>query len=217
MASRPSIRYVRVCLWAFRLPARPGAGDDSATFAPVDPTEVAGLAVAMALPVDLVIARQNRSRCYAGRVGDDIASYGWVSEAETALGEIEAIIRPGDGEAYIWDCRTLPAFRGRGLYRDLLTQLVTDLSRDRLHRAWIATLQRNRAGCRGVMRAGFHPVLRIRHLRLGPMRWWWVKPDRAASDEDVQAARRAVRLGQSLERPAATRPSATPPAPVGNR
>ena len=199
------------------LPAAPAVTAPSIRCRPVETNEAGPLAPALGLPLDAVTARQTWSRCYAGQVGDEVVTSGWVSEVDTGVGEIAATIRPGEGEAYIWDCRTAARFRRRGFYRDLLTQIVADLGRRGLRRVWIATLERRSGGYRGVERAGFHPVLRIRYVQLGPLRWWRVRAERSEQEDEIQAARRALRLGQLPERLDATRPSAAPPAIVRNR
>lgn len=211
-----AFRYTRVCLWAMSLPAGPRP-DVGIACRPVDSTDAGALARAMAMPQDAVLARQTWSRCYAGQVGDEVLTSGWVSEVDTWVGEIAASIRPGEGEAYIWDCRTAPPFRRRGFYGDLLTQILADLGRRGLGRVWIATLERPSGGSRGVQRAGFHPVLRIRHVQLGPLRWWWARAEKTGHEDEIQAARRALRLGRVPEPVGATRPSAAPPATVPNR
>ncbi len=211
-----AFRYTRVCLWGVTLPA----GSSSAVGIPcrwVNSSDARALAAAMAMPQTVVVDRQTWSRCFAGWVGKDIATFGWVSEVETWVGEIAATIRPGEGEAYIWDCRTAPPFRRRGFYRDLLTQIIADLGQSGRHRAWIATLERTSGGSRGVHRAGFRPVLRIRHVQLGPLRWWWARAQKTGQKDEIQAARQALRLGRVPERVGATRPSAAPPATVPNR
>lgn len=210
-------RSVRVCLWGIRLPAASTSAVGDARCARVDATRADDLAALMGVPLEEVTARLVWSRCYAGWAGDHLASVGWVSEVDTWVGEVDSTIRPGPGEAYIWDCRTAPPFRGHGLYRDLLAQIILDLGRAGFHRAWIATLDLDGPGYRGVQRAAFRPVLRIRHIRLSSWRWWWVRRDGAAGRDDVRAARRALRQGRRPDRPVATRPSAAPPAPVVNR
>ncbi len=207
--------YTRVCLWSITLPAGPSSVP-GIRYGPVDSSDAGALATAMAMPQDAVLARQTWSRCYGGRVGNDIATYGWVSEVDTWVGELAATIRPGEEEAYIWDCGTAPPFRRRGFYRDLLTQIMADLGRRGLRRVWIATLERTSGGYRGVKRAGFHPVLRIRYVQLGPLWWWWERAERTGQKDEIQAARRALRLGQLPERVDATRPSAALPGAVRN-
>lgn len=206
-------RNDRVWLWSIRLPAESADTSWSIQCRPLPAPEVEAL-TALGLPPDELAERLGWSQCYAGRVGAEIATFGWVSAEDTWVGEVAATIRPGDGDIYIWDCRTAPGFRGRGFYRDLLAQVLADLSQAGLRRAWIATLDRGSAGYRGVARAGFHRVARIRYVSLGPIQRWWMRPDRDADADEIQNARRALRLGHRPERVAATRPRAAPPAPV---
>jgi len=210
-------RSVRVCLWGIGLPAPSISSGGDARCAPVDATRADDLAALMGVPPEEVTARLAWSRCYAGWAGDRLVTVGWVSEVDTWVGEVASTIRPGPGEAYIWDCRTAPPFRGRGFYRDLLAQIIHDLGRGGFRRAWIASLDQDGPGFRGVKRAGFRPVLRIRHIRLSSLRWWWVRRDGAAGGDDIRAARRALRQGRRPDRSVATRLPAAPPAPVANR
>lgn len=206
-------RNDRVWLWSIRLPAESGDTTWSIQCQPLPAPEVEAL-TALGLHADDLAERLGWSQCYAGRVGAEIATFGWVSAEDTWVGEVAATIRPDDSDIYIWDCRTAPAFRGRGFYRDLLAQVLADLSQAGLRRAWIATLDQDSPGYRGVARAGFHPVASIRYLNIGPMRRWWLRPHPDADSDEMQAARRALRLGQRPQRIASTRPRAAPAAPV---
>jgi ribosomal protein S18 acetylase RimI-like enzyme len=217
MGRRFGFRNVRLCLWGVDLPAAWALTAPTIRCRPLETSEAGPLAPAFGLPLDAVTARQTWSQCYAGRVGAEVVTSGWVSEVDTWVGEIAATIRPGEGEAYIWDCQTAAPFRRRGFYRDLLTQIVTDLGRRGLRRVWIATLESTSGGYRGVKRAGFHPVLRIRYVRIGPARWWRVRAERTGHKDEIQAARRALRPGRLPERVDATRPSAAPPAALPKR
>ena len=156
------------------------------------------LAAAMGFGVDEVVERLAWSRCYLGRLEGTIATYGWVSEVDTGLGEIHSTFRPPAGEAYIWHCATHPAFQGRGLYTALLRHVTRDLKAAGTRAAWIATMEENQPGGRGVQRAGFHPVLRIGSLRAGRWTTWRIRPLTANRDE-VDGARRALRLGQPVK------------------
>src|SRR5438093_4559429 len=51
-------------------------------------------------------------RCYVGKVDSTIATYGWVTFDEEHIGELGLSIRMQDHEVYIWDCATLPPYRG---------------------------------------------------------------------------------------------------------
>ena len=59
-------------------------------------------------------------RCYIGNVEGVLATYGWVTFDQELIGELGLHIRLSPGEAYIWDCATLPEYRGLRLYPSLL-------------------------------------------------------------------------------------------------
>src|SRR3989304_5586640 len=62
------------------------------------------------------------------------------------------------GEAYIWDCVTLPAFRQNYLYSALLVFILGELRSGKLCRVWIGADLEDVASQRGIARAGFKPV-----------------------------------------------------------
>lgn len=189
------MQYRRVLLWRIVIDRLPDAPLRIERFGAAGPADAAELAAAMGLSANEVAERLTWSRCYVGRVDGTIATYGWVSEVDTQLGEIHSTLRPPEGEAYVWHCATQPPFRGRGLYTGLLRYVTRDLMGVGMKAAWIATLADNEPGCRGVERAGFHPVLQIRYLRAGRWSTWRVRSLTAIRDE-VKAARQALRFGQ---------------------
>ncbi len=192
MSRRPLLQRVRICLWAID-PTQGAGRSPSDPFVQVDPSQVDSLAAVMGMPARIVVDRLRGSRCYAGRLDGRIVTYGWVSEGATRIGEIEAVIQPGPGEAYIWDCAALPAYRGRGLYRGLLRAMLADLAARTVQRVWIATLDDGGPGARGAAGASFHPVLRLRYLRVGRRVRRRVRIEKGAAIEEIEAAGRTLR------------------------
>ena len=85
---------------------------------------------------DLVAARLARGcRCFAVWMDGQVAGYGWLSTGPEWIGELGLEIRPPVGEAYIWNCVTLPAHRLRG--KDLRLLL---LQRDAEHLGGLVAL-----------------------------------------------------------------------------
>src|SRR5262245_53841176 len=125
MASRRYWVFERGALWTIDLrdPApAPVLPHIAATFGEVRQDTSDLLAPAMGL-VDsgLVLQRfASGRRCFAAWVAGAIASYGWVSRGTECIGELERPIRMREGEAYIWDCATLPLHRRKRLYSTLL-------------------------------------------------------------------------------------------------
>ena len=130
-------------------------------------------------------------RCYAAWVEGELAAYGWVSFEDELIGELSLRLRLLAGEAYIWDCFTVPAFRQRRLYSALLVYIVADLRAEQVNRIWIGTNTENLASQRGIARAGFRRVADIGVARVLALRMVWVKGLPGVPEILVAEARRA--------------------------
>lgn len=96
--------------------------------------------------------------CYGGKIENAIATYGWVTFDQETIGELGMNIHLVPGDAYIWDCATLSAYRGQRLYTALLAYIVRTLQTIGLRRAWIGADADNLPSQAGMIRAGFLPV-----------------------------------------------------------
>ena len=101
---------------------------------------------------------QSGRECYAALVDGELAAYGWVSLEAEDIGELNLRVRLLAGEAYIWDCATLPAYREKHLYSALLAYILGELRSRGLCRVWIGADLDNVASQRGMARAGFHHI-----------------------------------------------------------
>ncbi len=101
----------------------------------------------------------SRRRCYAAMVGDDLAAYGWVTFDKERIGEMGVCFHLVPGEAYIWDCVTVPSYRRCGLYTALLAHIVDELRVEGLCRIWIGADGDNLPSQKGIARVGFQPVV----------------------------------------------------------
>ncbi|HEY7347759.1 MAG TPA: GNAT family N-acetyltransferase [Ktedonobacterales bacterium] len=97
-------------------------------------------------------------RCYVAWVEGTLAAYGWVTFDEEGIGELGLRIRLGPGEAYIWDCATLLAYRGQRLYPALLVYISSELRAQGFRLALIGADSDNVASQKGMILAGFQPV-----------------------------------------------------------
>jgi ribosomal protein S18 acetylase RimI-like enzyme len=103
-----------------------------------------------------------RRRCYAARAGDVLVAYGWVTlEDKEEIGELGLHAHLEKGEAYIWDCVTLPAYRGQRLYPALLTYIIDVLRVEGFRRIWIGADTDNTASQSGMILVGFQPLADI--------------------------------------------------------
>jgi GNAT superfamily N-acetyltransferase len=130
-------------------------------------------------------------RCFAAWVEGTLAAYGWVSFEEEYIGELGLRITLLPGEAYIWDCATLPAYRHHLLYSALLSHILEELRREKLCRVWIGADFDNVPSQRGIARAGFHPVADMVVDRASDLDRIWVQGRPGVPESLVTQARRA--------------------------
>lgn len=153
-------------LWMLRLdrplPENPEPGT-AATFLLASLETASELAEAMGLETTApVLKRFDRGRhCYIGQIDYKIVTYGWITFDQESIGELGLTIRLQQGEAYIWDCATLPPYRGQRLYPALVAHMLGELQRAGLQRIWIGTDADNLPSQSGVARVGCEPILEI--------------------------------------------------------
>jgi hypothetical protein len=164
----------------------------STTFNSVAPECASALAAAMGADYSAEITRRFETgrRCYAAWIEGEIAAYGWVSLEEESIGELNLRVRLLPGEAYIWDCATLPAFRRFHLYSGLLTYILAELRSEGLCRVWIGADLENIASHRGIARAGFQRVADLVIARVLALRQVWVQGHPDVSETLIAEARR---------------------------
>ena len=131
---------------------------------PADP-----ICAAMGPEGDLVALRFERGcRCFGAWSASQVVSYGWLSSGPEWIGELGLQIRPGPGEAYVWNCVTLPEHRRQGVFRSLLRCVMAAAAAEGLRRLWIGSVEDY--ADRAIVEAGFKPVLRFRSRTLAGLR-----------------------------------------------
>ncbi|HEX9921813.1 MAG TPA: GNAT family N-acetyltransferase [Anaerolineae bacterium] len=136
-------------------------------FEEVGAGDIDDLAVAMNLPSSEAIRQrlQGNRRCFILKVGDRIATYGWVTYGVEVVGELERTFYLHDDEAYIWDCGTVPAWRGQRCYSALLSHLIYRLHHEGIPRIWIGASRQNQPSIQGIANAGFQRVIDLTYRR----------------------------------------------------
>ena len=164
------------------------------TFLRASPEDAGELAAAMDFAGSVpVLQRFRRGRhCYIGRSEGRLVTYGWITFDEELIGGLDLRVRLLSGEAYIWDCATLPAYRGQHLYPALLSHMQRELQRAGRRRIWIGMDADNLPSQAGVALAGFQHIIDILQVRATPARTFLARPIPGASLEDVQAAQYAL-------------------------
>ena len=152
------------------------------------------LAQAMDLD-DLAVVLQrfdNGRHCYIGRIEGTLVTYGWVTFDEEGIGELSLSIRLKAGEAYIWNCATLPAYRGQRLYPALLIHIIGELHHQGLHRVWIGTDTDNLPSQSGMALAGLQPIGDVVISRVLTMRRVWMRGRPGVPEQLVIDVRQAL-------------------------
>lgn len=192
--------WVRECASGDAVPILPKI---RATLGEAQPDGADALATAMG-DVDSAQAQRRFSggrRCFVAWVDGSIAAYGWVSQGVERIGELERTLRLAPDEAYIWDCATLPPYRGQRLYGALLSHIATTLCHDGIRRLWIGASLSNTPSIRGFAATGFQPVLQLTYMRLLGMRHVRIAEAKTAAPELVARARASLKGSTSLASP----------------
>jgi ribosomal protein S18 acetylase RimI-like enzyme len=164
------------------------------------------LTSALNLPSPEPILRRlhSKRRCFSLKVQGQIASYGWVTRGAECVGELERQFHLRDDEAYIWDCGTVPAWRGQRCYSALLSHLIYQLHHEGIPRIWIGASRQNQSSIRAFANAGFQPVVDVAYRRFHHLTLMWIRHAPAAPRPLVSAAYRILlsdherRLGQLI-------------------
>jgi hypothetical protein len=124
--------------------------------------------------------------------------YGWLSAKPEWIGEVELEIAPASGEAYVWNCVTLAPHRMKGVFRSLVTSVVSQVRDEGLARLWIASV--GDLGGSSIKQAGFVPVIRFDTGSRFGLRWLKVAPLEGIDQALAVAASQAmsVKPGRSL-------------------
>lgn len=96
-------------------------------------------------------------RPYVALIDGIPASYGWVATRSADIGEIGVAFELEATERYLWDFKTHPDFRGRGIYPRLLSGIVEQEMRT-AERFWILAAPENGASNTGIGKANFRTV-----------------------------------------------------------
>ena len=100
-------------------------------------------------------------QCYVARIDGKLVTYGWITFDKESIGELGLSLRLQQGEAYIWDCATLPEYRGQRLYPALLAHMLVELQKAGIQRIWIGTDADNLPSQSGVTRVGCRPIAEV--------------------------------------------------------
>ncbi len=165
------------------------------TFLRAGPEDIQELALAMGHsdPSEIQQRFAAGKQCYIGRIDGKLATYGWVTFDAESIGELGLSIRLQPDEAYIWDCGTPPAYRGRHLYPALLTYILAELHQMGLRCVWVGADSDNIASQKGMVLAGFRPIVDflLAHTSATTSRAW-LRGSAGATEQEIQDAHYAL-------------------------
>lgn len=115
-----------------------------------------------------LVRLQRGDLCYTASVDGRLAHYSWVQRSGShPIAEAGMSLPVAKNEFWIYHCRTAEWVRGRGIYPATLTRIINDQFSAGCRIAWIYTSRDNIASQRGIVRAGFELVAKLKAFRLG--------------------------------------------------
>ncbi len=85
------------------------------------------------------------------------AAFGWMARSKAFIGELNQMVVLPEGNRYLWNFRTVAAFRGKGIYPALL-QFILKYEAAQANQFWIIHAPENKASRNGIVKAGFKYV-----------------------------------------------------------
>jgi GNAT superfamily N-acetyltransferase len=131
-------------------------------------------------------------RCFGFEIDGRIVSFGWVTPGPERTGELERTLAVPPGEAYVWDCGTVPDHRRSGFYSALLNKILIELQDEGVPRVWIGASRLNAPSVRGIAKAGFRHVIDLTYRRFGRLTWITTREAPDAPGESVRLACRIL-------------------------
>ena len=97
---------------------------------------------------------------YLATLAGTAVAYGWVAEHECDIGEVGLSFTLPAGERYLWDFKTYPQWRRRGVYNHFL-QAILRREQGQVRRFWIMYIPGNIAAQRSIAHAGFQYIAEV--------------------------------------------------------
>ncbi len=108
----------------------------------------------------------DKKRCFVVRVKENIVHYSWVSAREEYIPVIDKVIKMDDHEVCIHTCRTLTAYRGKGIFPFVLNSICQSLKNEGIHNVIIYAGAQNYSSIRSFEKCGFKKVGEVTYLKI---------------------------------------------------
>ena len=116
--------------------------------------------------------QEHNEIAYLALIGGRVAYIMWIRRVNSLsfsfVGQTQ--IKVPDGSMYIYDCFTLPTYRGRGIYSYML-DYIADLYVGKS--CYVACQAQNEPSRKGIVKASFKLCLRLYWLKCGPISLKW--------------------------------------------
>jgi hypothetical protein len=106
---------------------------------------------------DVIKRMANDHVAFVAYINNVPAAFGWMARGKALIGELNHELILPIGNRYLWNFRTLEAFRGLGIYPALLHYIIR-YERGNANRFWIIHAPENRSSLKGIKKAGFQYV-----------------------------------------------------------
>jgi RimJ/RimL family protein N-acetyltransferase len=124
-------------------------------------TDITLLSVLGYISREEVIKRlANDNLAFVAFIDNRPAAFGWMARGKAKIGELNHEFILPIGNRYLWNFRTVEAFRGKGIY-PVLIQYILQLETAKANRFWIIHAPENTASLKGIKKAGFQYVGRL--------------------------------------------------------
>ncbi len=106
---------------------------------------------------DVMKRLANDNLAFVASINNQPAAFGWMARDNAKIGELNHEFILPTGNRYLWNFRTLEAYRGLGIYPALL-QYILQNGDDESNRFWIIHAPENNASLKGIQKSGFEYV-----------------------------------------------------------
>jgi GNAT superfamily N-acetyltransferase len=100
---------------------------------------------------------QEGNNFYYATLEDQTVAYGWIATQCGGINELQFYFTLPTQELYLWDFKTFPDYRGRGIYPHFLQALLRQHEQT-AKRFWIMYKPDNAAARSSIIKAGFHII-----------------------------------------------------------
>lgn len=104
------------------------------------------------------LERFGQGCAFAARQGDQVAHVSWLLPSEVLAKEEITVLRLKADEAEITACETKEQYRGKGIYRFVIRELLAHAAKLGIKRVFMKTTWRNTASQKGIKGAGLTPA-----------------------------------------------------------